>query len=263
MHASRLAPVCFALAALPLAAADLAEIKARGTLVAVAVYEPRAPEFLELAEGRTGGFDREVLEGFARAQGLKLEIRTVPTWAELPGVVAAGDADLMCNRVSNTAARRQVVDFTDEVFPTRVVVMNRRPAPPVASLEQLKAVPRLASIAGTSMMETLSGLGITKVDTSVPHGGFPDALRAGRIDAAVWSLEAVIRERRADPELQLGMFLGPPESLAYGVSKTSPALKTALNEHLRVLRQTGTWNRLVVKYFGAEALDLLRRAREQ
>lgn len=246
----------------PAASADLAEIKARGTLVVVAVYEPKAPEFLELAEGRTGGFDRDVLEGFARAQGLKLEIRTVPTWAELPAVVADGKADLLCNRVSATAARRQVVDFTDEVFPTRVVVMNRKPAAPIATLEQLKAVPRLASIAGTSMMDALQAAGLTKIDTSVPHGGFPDALRSGRVDAAVWSLEAVIREQRLDPDLQLGLFLGPPESLAYGVSKQSPQLRAALDEHLRMLRQTGTWNRLVVKYFGTGALDLLRRARE-
>ena len=36
----------------------------------------------------------------------------------------------------------------------------------------------------------------------------------------------------------------------------------ALNEYLGNQRRTPTWNRLVVKYFGSAAPDILRRARE-
>jgi len=58
------------------------------------------------------------------------------------------------------------------------------------------------------------------------------------------------------------MFVGSSESLAYAVRKSSPQLLAALNAYLANLRHSPTWNRLVVKYFGASAPDILRRARE-
>jgi hypothetical protein len=34
-----------------------------------------------------------------------------------------------------------------------------------------------------------------------------------------------------------------------------------LNDYITNLRRSPTWNRLVVKYFGASALDVLKKAR--
>lgn len=77
----------------------------------------------------------------------------------------------------------------------------------------------------------------------------------------MWAVEGAILAQRKDPALQLGAFLGPPESLAYDVRREDARLLAALNEHIRLVRQTGTWNRLVVKYFGNAAPDILNKAR--
>jgi hypothetical protein len=45
------------------------------------------------------------------------------------------------------------------------------------------------------------------------------------------------------------------------VSKQDTASAAALNDYIRNIRQTPTWNRLVVKYFGGGAVDILRLAR--
>jgi ABC-type amino acid transport substrate-binding protein len=68
--------------------------------------------------------------------------------------------------------------------------------------------------------------------------------------------------QRRDPELQIGPFLGPPESLAYGVRKNAPLLLNARNDHIATVRRTGTWNRLVVKYFGVTAPAILAKVKE-
>jgi len=39
-------------------------------------------------------------------------------------------------------------------------------------------------------------------------------------------------------------------------------LLDALNAHIDLLNQTGQWNRLVVKYFGANAVDILKKAQQ-
>jgi ABC-type amino acid transport substrate-binding protein len=76
-------------------------------------------------------------------------------------------------------------------------------------------------------------------------------------------VESAIALQKEDPEIQLGMFLGPPASLAYAVRRDEPELLKALNEYIDNLRRTQTWNRLVVKYFGAAAPEILRKARAE
>ena len=70
-----MAAAAFALAALtlaPRAGADLAEIKARGTLRLIAVRE-EAPEMFSFSDTGEPGFEREIAEGFARLHDLKVQ----------------------------------------------------------------------------------------------------------------------------------------------------------------------------------------------
>ena len=88
-------------------------------------------------------------------------------------------------------------------------------------------------------------------------------LRTGKAQAGVLGLEVAMLARQRDPELQLGLFLGQPGSLAYGLRKGDTELKAALDGYLLNLRRSPTWGRLVVKYFGGSALEILKAARGQ
>jgi ABC-type amino acid transport substrate-binding protein len=114
------------------------------------------------------------------------------------------------------------------------------------------------------MAEAIAAAGVppAHVDDAIPTGGFAEALKAGRITAAVWGVESAIAAQREDPAIQIGMFLGPPSSLAYAVRKDEGALLQALDDYISNLRRTPTWSRLVVEYFGAAALEVLKKARE-
>jgi ABC-type amino acid transport substrate-binding protein len=92
-------------------------------------------------------------------------------------------------------------------------------------------------------------------------GGVTEALREGRITATLSGIEDALLYQRGDPRIQIGGFMGPPGSLAFGVRKDAPQLKRALDQYIANLRRTPTWGRLVVKYFGDSAPELLRRAR--
>jgi len=69
--------------------------------------------------------------------------------------------------------------------------------------------------------------------------------------------------KRRDPALGAGAFVGPPGSGAWGVRPGDAALRTALDEYLAGVRRSGSWNRLVIRYYGPDALDNLGRARER
>lgn len=253
-----------ALATSPLAAADLPEIRSRGTLRVLVVSQEETPEFLSLKQGGNPGFDREILEGFARTQGLRLDFVLVPSWDLLVPWLVGGRGDLIAGRVSSTEARRQKIDFTNEVFPTRVVMVNRKPAAPVDSKASLAAVSKIGTIKGTSMEEALLAAGIpaARIDNTIAAGTMQEALSSGRVGAVAWALEGAMLAQKKDPAIQIGLFLGPPESLAYGLQKGAPQLKSALNEHIRLVKQSGTWSRLTVTYFGSSAPQILKRARE-
>jgi peptidoglycan lytic transglycosylase F len=244
-------------AAGPVNAADLPEIRKGGVLRVLVV--DGSPSFFKVKGAGDPGLDREVLDGFARLHGLKLGVVEAPSWAALVPWLLDGRGDVLAGGVTETPARAQRIDFTAEVMPTRQVLVTRKPTRVLASADQLRDE-RVGTVKGSSMAEALQAAGID-FDGSIPSGGVPEALREGRITATLSGIEDALLYQRGDPSIQVGGFLGPPGSLAFGVRKDAPRLKQALDEYIANLRRTPTWGRLVVKYFGDSAPELLRRAR--
>jgi L-cystine transport system substrate-binding protein len=244
----------------PAIAQDLAEIKAAGRLRVLAVQVVEGPQFVSAKGSANPGFDAEILAGFARLHGIEVEVVLVTAWDALVPALLKGRGDVIAGGFTDTAARRTQVDFTAEVFPTRDVVLTRKPAPVINTLEELRRT-TVATIKGTSMADALTAQGVTRVDATIPPGGVPAALREGRAAAAVDGLESALVASRADPDLQIGLFVGQSQSLAYAVRKGSPQLRAALDEYIANVRRAGTWNRLAVKYFGPAAPDILKRSR--
>jgi membrane-bound lytic murein transglycosylase F len=254
--------VVFALAAaVPSPAADLADVKARGTLRVIVMPLSATDEFFPLPAGARPGFDRAVLDGFAALHRIKLEVVPVEGWDNLIPALLQGRGDLIAGRFTVTETRLKQIAFTSEVFPSRNVVLTRKPHAPVATLEALREE-KVGTIKGSSMAEAVRAVvPATNVDDSFPPGGLPGALVAGKASAVVLGVESAIAAQRQDPEMELGTFVGPPRSLAYGVRKQDAALLQALNEYIDNVRRTPTWSRLVVEYFGASAPDILRKVR--
>ena len=248
-------------AALP-AAADLEDVKKSGVLRVVVNLDRRRPEFFAEPSSARPGFDQEVLRGFAALHRVTLTPVFANGWDALIPALLAGKGDVIAGRFTATDSRRRQIDFTTEVFPYRLVVITRKPRPVIRTVEELRKE-RVGTSKGTIMVEVLEAAGVpaSARDETIPTGGYVDALKSGKVTAAVWGVESAIASQQDDPDLQLGMFLGPPGSLAYGVRKEDQALLRALNAYIDDLRHTPTWSRLVVKYFGEKAPEILKKAR--
>jgi ABC-type amino acid transport substrate-binding protein len=242
-------------------AADLPEIQARRTLRVLAV--DGAPRFVNLHDGEPG-FDREMLERFAALRQLTVEVVPSPSFDRIFDELLAGRGDVVAGAVTVTEARRQRVDFTAEVFPTRHVVVNLKPMPPVTTLEQLRTL-SVGTQRGTSLTDEIQRAGVppANVYDTVKAGELTGGLRAGKFQACVLGVEDAVMLQRDDPRVQLGMFLGSPGSLAFAVRKDAPQLRRELDGFIGNTRRSGSWNRLVVKYFGAAVIDVLNRAQRE
>ncbi len=236
------------------------ELKKAGVLRVL--IQPDVPRLYKLED--TSGLEADLLKSFAQVSGLKLETVLVPNLGDRIPWLLEDRGDMIAGGLVATEARRRQVDFTAETFPIRHVVVTRKPMPVITSLDALRRE-RVGTVPGTSWAEQVAAAQVPKsqVDDSYPSiEKLMDALRRGTITATVMSVVWAMEERETDPNIQLGLMVGPATSVAFAVRKDQPRLLAALNEHLRAIRRTDAWSRLVVKYFGHDVLELLRKSRE-
>jgi ABC-type amino acid transport substrate-binding protein len=248
------------LLAVPLSGSDFPEIQRRGSLRALVVLDTRRPEFFALPPARPG-FDRELIAGFAQRHQLKLEVVTLPGWDDLIPALLANKGDVIVGGFRDTEARRRSVAFSVETFPTRIVVVTLKPHRVVKTAAELRTE-RVGVMKGTAMADAAVAAGVPprNLDDGIAVGSYAEALHAGRITAGIWSIDRAIPAQREDPDLQLGMFLERPGTLAFAVRKDDPQLLAAINDQISNVRRSGAWSQLVVKYFGENALALLKVA---
>jgi len=259
--AVRLLPVAVLLLAMAApATADLPAAKTRGKLEVL--FVPGSPEFVDF-EKRTG-FDMEVLDGFGRLHRLEVTWVPVKSWDQLLPMLNGGEGDLAAGGITITPARQKSVRFTAEVFPSRHLMVSRKPHRVVQTVEELREE-QVGTIRGTSLAEivALAHVPAANIVDTFPSGTLPAALREGRITAAVLGVEDALVAQRADSDLQLGGFVGPRQGLGYALRKGDTESLGALDEYITNLRRTPSWNRLVVKYFGNLALDILRNVQKE
>lgn len=242
------------------AQADLAEIQKRQTLRVLSVLVEGETEFISTDKARPG-FDLELLEGFAKLRGLHIELVPIAAWERLIPALERGEGDLIAGRFTATDARREQIAFTTEVFPTRVLALTRAPRGPVRTLDELRAI-KIGLVRGTSLVDALLGVGVpaANLDENIASGRQIDALVSGRAVCTVVELADAVAARRRDPALHLGVFVGPPGSYAYGMRNADKQLRAALDVYIANLRRTPGWSRLVVRYFGSAAPEVLKAA---
>jgi ABC-type amino acid transport substrate-binding protein len=145
-----------------------------------------------------------------------------------------------------------------------MVVVTRKPHRVVTTAEEL-VTEKLGTEKGTSWAQATHDAGVpaANIDEGIPMQDLPAALASGRITASIFEVHVAIPAAHKDPQLQLGMVVGQPSSLAWAVRKSDGALLEALNGYLDAVRRTPTWHKLVVKHFGESAPEVLKRSRPQ
>jgi ABC-type amino acid transport substrate-binding protein len=239
-------------------AADLPGIKGRGTLKVIA-QKGEAPEMFRFSGEGEPGFEREMIQGFAKLHGLTVEPVQVRTSGDRIPALRRGDGDVVIGMV-DTPARRKLVAFTKEVLPAQHLVVTWRPHRVVQTVEEFHEE-KVGVVRDTSWEQAA-------VDAGVPLARmkrFPDrddvfeALEAGRITATVMSTTDFLLATRPHPDLQGGVAVGAAGRAGWGVRKEDLKLLDALDEYISNFRAGPSWSRMVVKYFGDQALRALGR----
>lgn len=232
-----------------------------GKLRILVFPEDDRPQFFSVRGAAAPGFEREILEGFARSHSLTFEVVAVPRWADLVPYLREDKGDVIAGHFTDIPARRDLVDFTAGVLPTRSIVITRRPHRLVTTMAELREE-RIGVVPGSAARAELIAAGVPPARVvDVTPNDVLDQLREGKITAHIRSVPEAVLAQRADPAIQLGIAVGPASHFAFAIRKDDDVLRESLDAHLEIVRSTGAWNRLVVKYFGEAALAILKDVR--
>ena len=214
---------------------ELADIKARGTLVCGTQNASEPYAFPDPATRQIVGFDVDVCRALAQGLGVKLEHRTLSTDTRIPEL-KTHRVDVLAAAMAWLPARAAQVSYSDQYYvaPIRVLV---RADSPIQNLDQLGGKKIAASEGSSSAAVSVTRLPNANLLTfhDIPSAFL--ALQQGKVDGLVAGQN--ILARFANESAQKGgpqyrMLAAPVYEERWGVvmNKNEPQLMAAINKIL-------------------------------
>jgi ABC-type amino acid transport substrate-binding protein len=247
MNGSRLAVL---LSALALAAPSGAE-----TLKVLAL---ESGSFFYQKDGKLTGIEHDILDYFVKSRGDTIEVEWVDSFAGMLERIERGEADLAAGTITITPERSRRLDFSAPYFPVQVVLVERA-SEDTKSLTELVGH-KVACFTRTTAEDALKAVpGIIVVN----EGTLQDQMKAidrGELRAAAADSSAIIPELENFPNLKVGMALGAESGFGFALPRNSP-LTAPLTKHVRKLRGSPIYFRLVTTHMGPRASEVVKAAK--
>lgn len=228
------------------AAAELAEVKARGELTWGGDLQGGEPYVYEDEKrpGKILGFEVEIAEALARELGVKATFKQ-NDWSNLVPALERGDFDVILNGLEETPERRERLRLSKPYY-TYGETLTLRKDSAIESLAQLEGK-RVGTLNQTVAHDILKASPVEVVLYEGQQEPYMD-LAKGRTEAVL--LDHVIADRYGCvlPELRC-----LPEDVArghyvLGIRKDAPELQAAINAALARLEHSGELERILARY---------------
>jgi polar amino acid transport system substrate-binding protein len=236
----------------PAFADQLADIKARGTLIC-GVFSGAEPfAFQDATTHEVKGYDIDVCKGVAAHMGLKPELKVISLDARIPEL-QQGRVDILAALLGYTPARAEQVAYSDAYFVSRQMILVKDP-----KYKELDDVgdKRVSTVKGSSNIPFLQKA-LPKANI-VSYDDAPTAFMAlvqGKADAHAVS-EVVARrfvQKMGEQNTKLEV-LEPEVGIEYwglGIKKGEPALESAVNDALVAMDKAGEIDKIFNQWLGS------------
>ncbi len=246
-------------------AIDLPEILERGKLIAILGYSPTS---YFLYKGEPMGYEYELLQRLADHLGVKLEIVIENNLEKMFIRLNRGDGDIIAHSLTVTQARKKRVNFTDYLFTTRQVLVQRKP--PQWRQMKLHEIERelirnpiqligktIYVKAGSShyerllhLMDEIGGkINIVTVDGDTTSEQLIQMVAEGKIDYTIADQHVAMINQAYFQNLDVKTPISLPQQIAWAVRKTSPQLLQAVNEWIAQMKKQDVFYVIYNKYF--------------
>ncbi len=258
---------------------DLADIKKRGTLIVLAPYN--ATTYF-IYRGEPLGYEYELLQSFAKSEGLELKMVVVADPKSLFSILNDGEGDIAADRLVPTPENNNDVAFTHALYRTEPVLVQQeeppekagkgtekalRPGPADQMPEvdiQARLITQPAQLSGkTVTLPEQSPYSRTLVELSDEISGEIHVVEMGAVQDEELAQKVargevqftVMQKNLADlkeaefKNLKVRPIISKSHSVAWAVRKTSPELMKSLNSWIEEKQNGSLFDKLYQKYF--------------
>ncbi len=249
----------------PSVAIDLPQILARGKLIAILGYSPTS---YFLYKGEPMGYEYELLTLLAKHLDVKLEIIIENNLEKMFERLNRGEGDLIAHSLTVTRKRKQYVNFTDYLFTTRQVLVQRKPpnwrSMKLHQIEQslirnpIQLIGKTIYVkSGSShyerllhLMDEIGGkIHIVTVDGDTTSEQLIQAVAEGKIDYTIADQHVALINQAYFQNLDVETAISLPQQIAWALRKTSPQLLKAVNEWIAQMKKQDVFYVIYNKYF--------------
>jgi len=244
---------------------DLDAIKEDGILRALVVYSSTS---YFLYRGQPMGFEYELLKQLADHLNLKLEIVVSKNLDNEFEVLNSGNVDLVAHGMTITKQRQWEVDFTEYLYLTRQVLVQRKPDnfrklshkslnnavinDPIELIGDTVSVRK-----NSSYFERLQSLSneiggdiiIDTLDSSLSTGEIIDKVVSGEIKYTIADENLAKINASYSPILKIDVPISLSQRIAWVTRKKSKQFKAEIDKWIRVRRNKKAFNIVYNKYF--------------
>jgi ABC-type amino acid transport substrate-binding protein len=265
-------------------AGDLQDIKDSGVLRHIGVPYANFVSYIDQGEMQTlTGLDVDIVKGFAKSIGVRYQY--VPAqWSNVVGKLTGQQVeyrdaqllvgekmpiqgDLIANGVTILDWRKEVIDFSNDYFPSAVWLVARTdsdltPITPTGLVESdIKKVKALINGREVLAMEhscldpNLYDLYDTGAKVILPDGQrrlnemVPAIMKNDAESTLLDVADTLIALEKWPGEIKVIGPISENQKMAVAFRKDSPELRTAFNQYLNSIKQDGTYQTLVEKYY--------------
>jgi polar amino acid transport system substrate-binding protein len=237
----------------PVAHADqLADIKARGTLVCGVLGTDEPNSFVDPKTRQIIGYEVDLCEAVAKKIGVKPVLKQMAVTARIPEL-QQGRIDVLTASLTHNKEREAQIDFSLSTFVAGQKVMVKKSSG-ITTLAQLAGKKVLTAKGGTqepNIRRAVPTVNVTTFETAVQaYVALQQGKGAGYVDdeAALMNNYAKLGPAQKD-YLVLPQSIST-EALALGIKKGETGLKTVIDGTLRDMEKSGAANQLFQKWFG-------------
>lgn len=205
------------------------------------------------------GFDVDLLRAVADAGGFKVKFVNTP-WEGLFASVDKGDRDIIISGITITDKRREVLDFSNPYFMAYQTLLTQKTVA-ISNIKELagKKVGVVNGSAGDTAISEEFGKTSTNIRRFDNTPLVLEELNQGGVDAAIGDVGVLAFYAKNNPDKQFKMVRDAKfkdQYLGIGVKKGNKALLDQINGGLKKVIDSGKYNEIYRKWFGADAPKL-------
>lgn len=239
----------------PSAVSVIQRIRDRGNVMRAGVKYDFPPFGSVQANGQPVGFDVALIQAMADEWGVKVEFVQVSSADRIPKL-AAGEVDIVAASMTHNKPRDETIDFSQTYFLDGQSLLVRKDSG-ISGVADLDGKTVAAVEGSTSLLNIQAEADAAGIDIEIfPFKEYPptiEVLKAGVVDALTTDSIALLGYAKENPELVVvgGLFTSEPYGI--GVPAGDSYFNNLVNFTLQNLKQSGIYDELYLKWFGAEA----------